>query len=102
MVTDEGRGKCVGGNGENDGGEDDHIDIQTFRQISGVRDILMATSESGIRRMGHVARLDDNWWTSLVTNGYLQKKSDQSSDLQKHDTRSWRKCRVVTGDKRSG
>lgn len=38
----------------------DQIDSYTFRQISDVRDIVVATTEREIRWARHVARLVDN------------------------------------------
>lgn len=53
---------------------------QTLRQMSIVKDIVVVTSESKVRWVGHSARLADNRWTSCVTK--LCRGKENSIDLQ--------------------
>ena len=46
----------------------DHIKNDTLRQMSGVKDVVVATRENKLRWAGHVARLRDDRWSSIIKN----------------------------------
>ena len=46
----------------------DHINNDTLRQMSGVKDIVVATRENKLRWAGNVARLRDDRWSSIIKN----------------------------------
>lgn len=68
MVTDEGREKNVGGDGESSEAEDAWsvsviiltIKLRQMIVIEDVKDVVLATRESRILWASHVARLTDN------------------------------------------
>ena len=63
MDTNKGRGKFVGGDGESNGIENVclslryHISNDALRQMSGVKDVMIAIWERKLRWAGHVTRL---------------------------------------------
>ena len=48
----------------------DRIDNRALRKMSGVKDIVEMIRESKFRWAGHVARLEDNRWTSQIVDWY--------------------------------
>ena len=51
----------------------DHINNDTLRQMSGVKDVVVATRENKLRWAGHVARLRDDRWSSII-NDWLPRE----------------------------
>ena len=52
----------------------EHINNDTLRQMSGVKDIGVATRENKLRWAGHVARLRDDRWSSIIKNWLPSRK----------------------------
>ena len=44
----------------------DHICNDALRRLSGVNDIVVATQENKLRWAGHIARVQDGRWSTLI------------------------------------